>query len=191
MAEEFATKEFHTIFEPGLWLQLMKFIRDRYENLAAHGNGRLARQLVTGANRWREDRFFAGKIASSLNPVLEMAPEPAPALDRSGSQRPGQPVDEMAAFPFIADDFNMKRKMKTEELKAKVEHKVSGLVGMDGDPQALLDEAQTTATFFEMSGDRAALEMCLNLVIYGNPGTAQLFSVFTTCLRKASRETSH
>ena len=44
---------------------------------------------------------------------------------------------------------------------------------MDGDPKALLDEAQTTATFFEMSGDRAALEMCLNLVIYGNPGTGK------------------
>jgi hypothetical protein len=30
---------------------------ERYESPGAHGNGRLARQLVTGAARWREDRF--------------------------------------------------------------------------------------------------------------------------------------
>jgi DNA replication protein DnaC len=44
---------------------------------------------------------------------------------------------------------------------------------MDGEPKELFEEAKTTASFFEMSGDRAALEMCLNLVIYGNPGTGK------------------
>ena len=39
MAEEYAHSAFDTVFEAGLWLKLMKFIRERYENLAAHGNG--------------------------------------------------------------------------------------------------------------------------------------------------------
>lgn len=172
MAVDFARTEYNTFLSPEQELigKLHKFIRERYENMAAHGNGRLARQLVAAANRWREDRFFASKLESNSEPAPEFSSE---APSQPQSEESTHNLDQMAAFPFVEGDFNMERKLKTDKLKAKVEAKLANLVGMDGDPKDLIEEAQVTATFFEMSGDRAALEMCLNLVIYGNPGTGK------------------
>ena len=108
-------------------------------------------RLVTGFAR----RFFQRKmslLANEPEPELEPSADPAVALAPVGTSdevaalqaeldalKAEAAAAEMSNFPFVAADFNMKRTLKTEELKKKVEYKVRSLAcrgGCAAEPEA-------------------------------------------------------
>jgi hypothetical protein len=115
---------------------------------------------VTGFAR----RFFQRKmslLANEPEPELEPSADPAVALAPVGTSdevaalqaeldalKAEAAAAEMSNFPFVAADFNMKRTLKTEELKKKVEYKVRSLAcrgGCAAEPEAEAAVAQSSS----------------------------------------------
>ena len=75
-------------------------------------------------------------------------------------------------FFQVVDDFAFGVHMAQQHLVGKIEDELKCLIGMEQAHQ-WFEETKKKVAFVEKTGDRAAMKMCMNLVITGNPGTGK------------------
>eukprot|EP01051_Picozoa_sp_SAG22_P015598 SAG22_NODE_2061_length_3062_cov_69.961721_2_plen_810_part_01 len=144
IAEKTAMDRFGMTFAQGLDEQLEEYIDNEYSSEIKDHNGGLAVNLVDAA---------VGRLATRI-------------VD---SGDPGVDSSVLVPQDFAIDE---KKQDILEEERKEVEATVQGLTGMR-EAKEMFDQIKQRVMFVQDGGNPKILEVCLNMVITGSPGTGK------------------
>jgi len=152
IAETAAQDRFGLTFEPSLKEKLAVHITDHYISQIPKQNGGLAVNLTEEAMGRMAKRVITDGVVSGN-----------------------------ATTTLTAADFAIAAETDSEEARRLIEEEIQALVGMAAG-KAIFDDMRKRVLYVERGGNKKVLQVCLNMVITGNPGVGK-----TTLARLVSR----